>query len=87
MKSTFEFVKVEICNRVAWFRFNRPPRNSVNWEMLYELAPALQGLMYNDEVKVIVLGAEVDGYFSTGADVSSFANVRSEKMAEWVKEM
>jgi len=67
---TFEFIDLEVRGPVGWYRFNRPPRNSVDWDMLYEMTPAFEALLDRDEVKVVAIGSAVDGYFGTGADVS-----------------
>jgi enoyl-CoA hydratase/carnithine racemase len=52
--------------------------------MLAELASAFEDLLARPEVKVIVLSSAVDGYFNTGADVTAFEGVKSDRMREWV---
>ncbi len=69
---------------VAWFRFNRPPRNAIHWEMLEELAPAFESLMARAEIRVVVLASTVDRFFSSGADVSGFAGLEPDGMRHWV---
>jgi len=83
---TFEFIDLEVRGPVGWYRFNRPPRNSVDWDMLYEMTPAFEALLDRDEVKVVAIGSAVEGYFGTGADVSAFDGVDGVRMRDWVRE-
>ena len=83
---TFRYVDLEIRGPVGWYRFNRAPRNSVDWDMLYELTPAVESLVDRADVRVIVIASAVDGYFSTGADVAAFAGVPGARMRDWVLE-
>ena len=83
---TFRYVDLEIRGPVGWYRFNRAPRNSVDWDMLYELTPALESLVDRADVRVVVIASAVDGYFSTGADVAAFAGVSGARMRDWVLE-
>lgn len=82
----FEYIDLEARGPVGWYRFNRPPRNSVDWPMLYELRPAFEALLAMAEVRVIVIASALDGYFGTGADVSAFRGVEGARMREWVCE-
>ena len=82
----FKFIDLDVQGPVGWYRFNRGPRNSVHWEMLYELAPAFEALQTDPAVKVIVIASALGGYFSTGADVGAFKGVTGERMREWVCE-
>lgn len=83
---TFEYVDLEVRGAVGWYRFNRPPRNAVDWDMLYELAPAFEALLERAEVRVIVIASALEGYFATGADVSAFQGVGGDRMGDWVRE-
>ena len=81
----FEFIDLDRRGPVGWFRFNRPPRNAVPAEMLNELAPALEALIADREVRVIAIASAVDGYFSTGADIATFRDADAEQMSDWIK--
>ncbi len=82
----FKHVDLEVREKIGWLRFNRPPRNSVDWDMLYEIAPAFEALLSNADVRVIVLASAIDEFFSTGADLSSFKDADEERMKDWVRE-
>ena len=81
----FEFIDLDKQGPVGWFRFNRPPRNAVPAEMLNELAPAIEALIADQEVRVIAIASAVDGYFSTGADISTFRAASDRQMADWIE--
>jgi len=81
----FEFVELDIRGPVAWFRFNRPPRNAIHWDMLAEFAPAFESLLAAPAVKVIVFASAIDRAFSAGADVSGFAGLGADRMRHWVE--
>lgn len=83
---TYQYVDLDVRGPVGWYRFNRSPRNSVDWDMLYELIPAFDELVERADVKVIVIASALDDYFNTGADVSSFRGVTGERMRDWVTE-
>ncbi|MDP6707520.1 MAG: enoyl-CoA hydratase/isomerase family protein [Alphaproteobacteria bacterium] len=82
----FEFVDLDVQGSVGWYRFNRAPRNSVHREMLSELRPAFEALLDLTEVRVAVIASAIGGYFSTGADVSTFEGAGPERMRDWVRE-
>ncbi len=80
----FEFINLDVRGPVGWFRFNRPPRNAVHWEMFHEFYPALEALQQRPDVRVIVIATAVPGHFSAGADLSVFQNIGKEGMRDWV---
>lgn len=81
---SFEFIDLDVRGPVGWYRFNRPPRNAVHWEMLDEMISAFETLLDDSNVRVIVIASAVEGYFSTGADISAFRETGAERMPEWV---
>jgi len=81
---TFEFIELECCGPVGWFRFNRTPVNAVHWPMLDELEPAFATLHDDPDVRVIVIASALERYFSSGADISTFKGVTAKRMADWV---
>jgi enoyl-CoA hydratase/carnithine racemase len=64
-----KYLKVRIENRVGWIEYNRPPINSFNWDKLREVPTALESLLNDQQVRVIVFASALEKYFSTGADL------------------
>ena len=81
---SYNFLKVRIEDRVGWMEYNRPPINSFNWEMLREVPAALDDLLKDSQVRVVVFASANKKYFSTGADLKVFDGIGTEGMAEWV---
>lgn len=81
----YEFLNVSVTNRVGWLEYNRPPLNGFNWEMLREFPVALQSLIDNDDVRVIVIASALENYFSVGADLTVFDDIGEDKMREWAE--
>jgi enoyl-CoA hydratase len=67
-----EFVRVEIDERVATIRLDRPPMNAINGAMQEELRAAAARVTADPDVRAVVLygGPKV---FAAGADVKEFA--------------
>jgi cyclohexa-1,5-dienecarbonyl-CoA hydratase len=77
----YKHILFERRDRVARITLNRPPVNVLNIEMMREINDALEGLVDDRAVKVLVLeAAENSKLFSAGVDVA-------EHTAERVKEM
>jgi enoyl-CoA hydratase/carnithine racemase len=69
---------------VGWLEYRRLPRNAFNWEMLGEVPVALEELLTAADVRVIVIASAIDGYFSTGADLTTFQGMTQEDIRSWV---
>jgi enoyl-CoA hydratase len=80
----FEYLRIRTENRVGWIEYDRPPVNAVNWEMLKELPRALDGLVADDGVRVIVFASALDKFFSVGADLKLFDGLGPDGMKEWM---
>lgn len=80
----FEFIDLEIKQAVGWFRFNRPPVNAVNREMLGEMIAGIEDLDANPDAKVIVIASALDRYFNAGADIEAFKAAGSAGMRGWL---
>jgi enoyl-CoA hydratase/carnithine racemase len=65
----YKHLKLRIQDRVGWIKYNRPPINSFNWEKLREVPAALDDLLNDPQVRVIVFASANEKYFSTGADL------------------
>jgi enoyl-CoA hydratase/carnithine racemase len=83
---SFKYIDQEVRGGVGWYRFNRAPRNSINWEMLYEMRGAFEALVARPEAKVIVIASALESYFSTGADITDFHDADAARMMTWVEE-
>ena len=81
----YAHLKLTRTDGVGWLEYDRPPRNAINWEMLRELPAAIDELLTSDDVRVIVIASAVDGYFSTGADLTDFHTMNGEDIASWVE--
>ena len=81
---SYQYVRVKTENRVGWVEYNHLPINAFNWEMLREVPAALESLLNNDQVRVIVFASAIEEYFSVGADLKIFDGFGSEEMADWV---
>lgn len=66
--------KVE--NRIATVSINRPPANALATELLKELNIVIDKIENDDEVKVVLLHGE-GRFFSAGADINEFTQVKT----------
>ena len=80
----YNYLNITIENRVGWIKYNRPPINAFNWEMLREVPTALEEMLQNQDVRVIVFASAIEKYFSTGADLKVFEGIGKNGMEEWV---
>ena len=81
----YEFLTVRRQDRVAWIEYRRPPLNAIDWTMLREIPTALDTLLADSDVRVIVFASALEKYFSTGADLRVFEAMKQEEMREWVR--
>ena len=56
----YNYLNVTIENRVGWIKYNRPPINAFNWEMLHEVPTALEEMLQNQDVRVIVFASAIE---------------------------
>ncbi len=82
---TYEFLVTSVKDRVAWIEYRRPPVNAIDWNMLREIPKALEALLTDSEVRVIVFASALEKYFSTGADLRVLQAMKAEDMREWVQ--
>jgi enoyl-CoA hydratase/carnithine racemase len=68
----YKYLNIRIQDQVGWIEYNRPPINSFNWEMLREVPAALDDLLNQPQVRVVVFVSANKKYFSTGADLKVF---------------
>ena len=80
----YQYLRIRIADRVGWIEYNRPPINAFNWEMLREVPAALEALLKNTQIRVIVFASAIEKYFSTGADLRVFDGIGTKGMGKWV---
>jgi len=73
MAYDFEFLKVEVENRVATVTLDRPKMNALNSQLFLEIGECASELHYDDDVRAVVLtgGEKV---FAAGADIKEMPN-------------
>ena len=80
----YQYLGVQIENRVGWLKYNRPPINAFHWEMLREMPAALDDLQKDSQVRAIVISSAIEKYFNTGADIHVFDGINTQGIREWV---
>jgi enoyl-CoA hydratase/carnithine racemase len=81
---TYEFLKVQVENRVGWLEYHRPPVNAFNWEMLREVRRALDTFLDDPGVRAVVFASAIERYFTAGADIRIMQAMDRTAMREWV---
>jgi enoyl-CoA hydratase/carnithine racemase len=76
-----EFVRVEVAERIATIRLDRPKMNALNGQVQAEIAAAAAQAGADDEVSAVVIyGGE--RVFAAGADIKEMADLSYPQMAE-----
>lgn len=73
----------EVTEHVGWIRFDRSPVNAFEWSMVREVAAAIDAMVADPDVRVLVLGSANPKYFSAGADLEAFRGIDETEMREW----
>ena len=74
-----DYILLERQPPLATVTINRPrQRNAINFHMWGELSRIMAGLDADREVRAVVITGAGDGAFSAGADISDFAEYRSD---------
>jgi enoyl-CoA hydratase/carnithine racemase len=79
-----EFIRVTVQDRVGWLEYNRPPVNAFHREMLEEVPRALEHLLADPAVRVIVVGSALEQYFSAGADLNVLRSLDEVGFRWWI---
>lgn len=82
---TFPGLKIEARGSAAWLLYDRPPINAFDWEMLGATRDALEHLVADPAVRVIVVASAIARYFSSGADLKVFHAMAPGQMGAWVR--
>ncbi len=72
----FKYLIVNKANRIGWVRFNRPPVNALNTEMVLEIERAFDWFAAQHDVLVIVATGEGRA-FVAGADIAEMSGFDS----------
>jgi enoyl-CoA hydratase/carnithine racemase len=80
----YRFLSVRTEDRVGWLEFNRPPINAFHREMVEEVGAALDALLADPAVRVIVLASALERLFSAGAELQLFRAMTPGGMRDWV---
>jgi enoyl-CoA hydratase/carnithine racemase len=76
-----EFVRVELADRIATIRLDRPKMNALNAQVQAEIAEAARQVSADDAVRAVILyGGE--RVFAAGADIKEMAPLGYAEMAE-----
>jgi enoyl-CoA hydratase/carnithine racemase len=79
-----QHIVVSVEERVGWLAYHRPPINAFNRAMVEEVVTALQALLDDPAVRVIVIASRLERFFSAGADLQVFQGMSAEQMRDWV---
>ncbi len=80
----YEFLKTGVTDRVGWIEYQRPPLNSIDWKMLGEIPQALDSMLQDPGVRVVVVASALEKFFSTGADLKVLEAMGPGDMRKWV---
>lgn len=82
---TFEHVRLDTIQGVAWLEFARPPINAFSRAMVDETFAAMKQALADPQARVLVIASAVEKYFSAGADLAAFAQMSAADMRAWVE--
>ncbi len=80
MSATYQFIGLELKERVAWLTLRRPPLNWMNIEMMEEINRALEGLAPSPP-NLLAIQAEGKA-FSVGVEVADHMGDKADRMIE-----
>ncbi|WP_049986050.1 enoyl-CoA hydratase/isomerase family protein [Halobellus rufus] len=75
-----EYFQTEVRNHVGVLRIDRPPVNAHNIDVLLELQRAVEGVRFDDNVRVCVFGSANEDIFSTGFDINALQEESGEQV-------
>jgi enoyl-CoA hydratase len=77
--SDYKTILVETAEKVAVVTLNRPPANSINSVLLGELDYVLGRFAEDPQVGALVITGAGEKFFSSGADITEFAQLKAGK--------
>lgn len=72
-------ISIEIDNAVAFLKLNRGITNAINYQLVDELAGALQDLSSNNDIYILVLTSDNEKFFSIGLDIPQLYDLSSQE--------
>ena len=85
LKQSYEAVKIDRENGIAWITLNRPDkRNAMTPQMHYEMVEILRELEHDPDTKVVVLTGAGDSWCA-GQDIKLFFRDLDGKPAEYAR--
>lgn len=75
----YDFLELEVADGVGTIWMNRPPANSLNHELVTELAGAFAAFRDDDKVRVLVIASRLPGFFVAGADIKMFTEMNPDQ--------
>jgi enoyl-CoA hydratase/carnithine racemase len=72
-----QFIKITLEDRLALLTIDRPPVNALNKATLAELSEAVEELVANPEVKVVIITGAGQNAFVAGADINEFVEIKT----------
>jgi cyclohexa-1,5-dienecarbonyl-CoA hydratase len=75
-KKGYQFIRWDASGIVAHLTLNRPKQNVMNYQMLREMARAIESLAGHEDIRLILLDAspECEGYFSLGVGAEGYTS-------------
>jgi len=64
-----KYVTTRVDDHVGYIEIDKPKANTYDLDMMQGFDAAVEEFRFNDDVRVIVLGSRVPGFFSAGADI------------------
>lgn len=78
---SYQFLQLEIADKIAVLSLNNPPGNSLKMPLLQELDKMLDELNQNADVKVIIITG-AGKMFASGADIDEISKLTSKELAK-----
>ena len=78
MTASTDSIRIEKSDGIGRFIFNQPQKhNAISFEMWRGISEAMADFAADDSVRVVILSGAGEKAFSTGADISQFAEIRA----------
>ena len=79
---SYNFIKLEKKDKVAYLSINRPPYNVLDIPTMKEMNSAIDDVKSDENINVLVISSEGDKAFSAGVDVSDHTDDKVDEMIE-----
>ncbi len=78
----YKFIKVERKDNTVYLNINKPPYNVLDIPTMKEINKALDSLISDNEINILVFGSEGDKAFSAGVDVADHTEDKVDEMIQ-----